>query len=84
MEQKVHEEYAMKTGIPQPMFMKAIEIFGKQEIDVRKVETTPSNTRPPWLINENETIDLTMYAIPKASRERIQAGTRKRGTSGNQ
>jgi hypothetical protein len=65
---------AMKTDTPQPMFMKAIEIFGKQEISVRKVETTPSNTRPPWLVNENETIDLTMCAIPKgATRERIQA-----------
>jgi hypothetical protein len=48
----------MKT--PQP-----IKIFGKQEIDVRKVETTPSYTRPPWLVNENEPIDLIMCAFLK-------------------
>jgi hypothetical protein len=74
MDHKIQEEYAMKTSTTQPIFMKAIEAFGKQEIDVRKVETTPAYTRPPWLVNENETIDLTMCAIPKgASRERIQA-----------
>jgi hypothetical protein len=74
MDHKIQEEYAMKTSIPQPIFMKAIETFGKQEIDVRKVETTPAYTRPPWLVNENETIDLTMCVIPKGvSRERIQA-----------
>jgi hypothetical protein len=51
--------------------MKAIEIFGNQEIDVRKVEITPAYTRPPWLVDENET---TMCAIPKvASKERIKA-----------
>jgi hypothetical protein len=49
----------MKAGIPQPIFMKAIEIFGNQEIDVRKVEATPAYTRPPWLVDENKTTDLT-------------------------
>jgi hypothetical protein len=54
--------------------MKAIEIFGNHEIDVREVETTPAYTRPLWSANENATIDLTMYAIPKgASKERIKA-----------
>jgi hypothetical protein len=47
MDQKIQEEYVMKTSIPQPIFMKAIETFGKQEIDVRKVDTTPVYTRPP-------------------------------------
>jgi hypothetical protein len=51
----------MKAGTPQPIFMKAIEIFGKQKIDVRKVETTPAYTRPPWLVDENETIDLVCH-----------------------
>jgi hypothetical protein len=47
---------------------------GKQEIDVRKIETTPNYARPPWLGNKNDTIDLTMCATPKgASKERIQA-----------
>jgi hypothetical protein len=32
----------MKAGTPQPIFMKAIEIFGNQEIDVRKVEIIPA------------------------------------------
>jgi hypothetical protein len=64
----------MKAGTPQPIFMKAIEIFGNQEIDVRKVEITPVYTQPPWLVDENEIIDLTMYAIFKgASKERIKA-----------
>jgi hypothetical protein len=27
MDHKIHEEYAMKAGTPQPIFMKAIEIF---------------------------------------------------------
>jgi hypothetical protein len=41
---------------------------------LRKVEITPAYTRPPWLVDENETIDLTMCAIPKgASKERIKA-----------
>jgi hypothetical protein len=54
--------------------MKAIEIFGNQVIDERKVEITPVYTRPPWLVDENKTIDLTMCAIPKgASQERIKA-----------
>jgi capsule polysaccharide modification protein KpsS len=63
VDHKIQEEYVMKT--PQPMFMKAIKIFGKQKIDVRKVETTPSYTRPPWLVNENEPIDLIMCAFLK-------------------
>jgi hypothetical protein len=72
MDQKIQEEYAMKTNTPQ--FMKAIETFGKQEIDLRKVETTPAYTRPPCLVNENETIDLTMCAVPtRAKRDRMQA-----------
>jgi hypothetical protein len=55
-------------------FIKAIETFGKQEYDVRKIETTPDYAPPPWLANKNETIDLTMCATPKgAIRERIQA-----------
>jgi hypothetical protein len=38
-----------------------------------KVEITPTHTRPPWLFDKNETIDLTMCAIPKrASKERIK------------
>jgi hypothetical protein len=54
--------------------MKAIEIFGNQEIEVRKVEITPAYTRPTWLVEENETIDLTMCAIPKeACKERMKA-----------
>jgi hypothetical protein len=40
--------------------MKAIEIFGNQEIDMRKVEITPAYFRPTWLVDENKTIDLTM------------------------
>jgi hypothetical protein len=72
MDHKIQEEYAKKTNTPQQIFMRAIETFGKQEIDVRKVETTLAYTRPPWLVNNNETIDLTMCVIPKeASRERI-------------
>jgi hypothetical protein len=46
-------EYAMKTGTSQPIFMKAIQIFGNQEIDLRKIEITPAYTRPPWLVDEN-------------------------------
>jgi hypothetical protein len=42
-----------------------IEIFGNQEL--RKVEITPAYTRPPWLVDENKIIDLTM------SKERIKA-----------
>jgi hypothetical protein len=67
MDQKIQEEYAMKKSTPQPIFMKAIETFGKQEIEVRKIETTPAYARPPWLANKNETIDLTMCAIPQRS-----------------
>jgi hypothetical protein len=48
--------------------MKVIEIFGNLEIDVRKVEITP------WLVDENEIIDLIMCVIPKgASKEIIKA-----------
>jgi hypothetical protein len=74
MDSIIQGEYAMKTGPPQPIFMKAIEIFGNQEIGVFKVEITPAYNWPPWLVDENETIDLTMCAIPKgASKERIKA-----------
>jgi hypothetical protein len=55
----------MKAATPQPIFLKAIKIFGNQEINVRKVEITPAYTRPPWLVDESETIDLTMCASPK-------------------
>jgi hypothetical protein len=62
----------VKADTPQPIFMKTIEIFGNQEIDVSEI--TPAYTRPPWLVDENETIDLTMCAIPKgASKGRIKA-----------
>jgi hypothetical protein len=44
----------MKAGTPQPIFMKTIEIFGNQEI-------TPAHTCPPWLVDENEIFDLTMF-----------------------
>jgi hypothetical protein len=47
MVSRIQGEYAMK-GPPQPIFMKAIEIFGNQEIDVRTVEIIPAYTRPPW------------------------------------
>jgi hypothetical protein len=67
MDNKIQGEYAMKAGTPQPIFMKTIEIFGNQEINVRKVETTPAYTRPPWLVDENETIVLTICAIPKGT-----------------
>jgi hypothetical protein len=52
-------EYAMKGDTHPPIFMKAIEIFGHQKIDVHKFEITSAYTRPPWLVDENETIDLT-------------------------
>jgi hypothetical protein len=42
MDSIIQGEYAMKTGPPQPIFMKAIEIFGNQEIGVFKVEITPA------------------------------------------
>jgi hypothetical protein len=58
---------------PQPIFMIAIEIFGNQKIDVLKVEITPAYTGPPWLVEENEIIVLTICPIPKgASKERIK------------
>jgi hypothetical protein len=69
MDSKIQGEYAMKAGTPQPIFMKAMEVFGNQEIDGRKVETTPAYTRPPWLIGENETIDLTMCAESQGRKE---------------
>jgi hypothetical protein len=69
MDSRIQGEYAMKAGTPQPIFMKAIEIFGNQEIDVCKVEITPAYTR-----RERDHYDLTMCAIPKgASKERIKA-----------
>jgi hypothetical protein len=71
MDNKIQSEYAMKAGTPQLIFMKAIEIFGNQEIDVHKLKPTQ-----PILDyhDENEPIDLTMCAIPKgASKERIKA-----------
>jgi hypothetical protein len=68
MDYKIQGEYAMKTGSPHSIFMKAIEIFGNQDIDVRKVENTPAYTRPPWLVDENETIGITMCAIPEGAR----------------
>jgi hypothetical protein len=74
MDSRIQGKYAMKTGIPQPILMKTIEIFGNQEIDVRKIEITSAYTQPPWLFDENKTIDLTMCAIPKrVSKERIKA-----------
>jgi hypothetical protein len=46
----------------------------KTENALCKVETTPAYTRLPWLVDENENIDLSMCAIPKeASKERIKA-----------
>jgi hypothetical protein len=39
MDHKIQEEYTMKTSISQLISVKAIETFGKQEIDIRKVET---------------------------------------------
>jgi hypothetical protein len=39
VDSRIQGEYAMKAGTPKP-----IEIFGKQEIDVRKVEITPAYT----------------------------------------
>jgi hypothetical protein len=65
MDSKIQGEYAIKAGTPQPIIMKAIEISGNQEIDVLKVEITPAYTRPPWFVDENETIELTMCAISK-------------------
>jgi hypothetical protein len=61
------QKTTIKTSTPQPIFMNAIQTFGKQEIDVRKIETTPAYARPPWLANKNKTIDLTMCATPKGA-----------------
>jgi hypothetical protein len=74
MDSRIQGKHAMNTGIPQPIFMKTIEILWNQEIDVRKIEITSAYTQPPWLFDENKTIDLTMCAIPKrVSKERIKA-----------
>jgi hypothetical protein len=35
VDSRIQGEYAMKAGAPNPIFMKAIEIFGNQEIKVR-------------------------------------------------
>jgi hypothetical protein len=44
------------------------------EVQELKKLKSPPYTRPPWLVDENETIDLTMCTIPKgASKERIKA-----------
>jgi hypothetical protein len=60
MDNKIQGEYAMKAGSSQPIFMKAIEIFGNHEFDVRKVETTPKervkkesrlSSHPLWRTN---------------------------------
>jgi ribonuclease HI len=51
----------MKAGTPQPIFMKAIEISGNQEIDVRKVEITPVYTQPPWLVDEFTSLMTDIY-----------------------
>jgi hypothetical protein len=49
--------------------------FLNTEKPVLKIDTgIESPTRPSWLVDENETIDLTMCAILKgASKERIKA-----------
>jgi hypothetical protein len=69
---RIHQMVVLSTlRYGETIYGSVSKAFGKQEIDVRKVETY---TRPPWLVYENETIDLIMCAIPKgASRERIQA-----------
>jgi hypothetical protein len=66
MDSRIQGEYTMKAGTSQPP-----QIFGNQEIDVRKVEITPAYTRPPWLVDENETIDLTQCAIPKGASKEV-------------
>jgi hypothetical protein len=55
MNNRIQGKYAIKAGTPQPIFMKVIEILANQEIDVRKVEITPAYTRPPRLVDENDT-----------------------------
>jgi hypothetical protein len=31
----------MKPGAPKPLFIRAVELFGPLDIDIRKVEKTP-------------------------------------------
>jgi hypothetical protein len=42
MDNKIQNEYAMKAGTPQLIFMKVIAIFGNQEIDMHKLKPTQS------------------------------------------
>jgi hypothetical protein len=45
MNNKIHDEYATKPKTIKPIFIRAIEILGQLQIDVRRPETTPSYLR---------------------------------------
>jgi CTP synthase (UTP-ammonia lyase) len=39
---KIHDEYATKPRTIKPIFIRAIEYLGQLQIDVRRIETTPT------------------------------------------
>jgi hypothetical protein len=51
MDSKIHDKYSTKPRKIKPIFIRAIIYLGQQQIDVRRIETTPYYLRPPWRKN---------------------------------
>jgi hypothetical protein len=56
-----------QTNKIKPIFIRAIEYLGQLQIDVRRIETTPTYLRTPWMKSRYEQIDQSLCAIPKRS-----------------
>jgi hypothetical protein len=68
------DEYAMRKGIPSPIFIKTIDKFRVLGVNTRIVETTPSYNQTLWMIDADKCLELTMCSIMKrSSKERIVA-----------
>jgi hypothetical protein len=67
MNNKVHDEYAIKPRTIKLIFIRAIEYLGQLQRDVKRIEATSYYLRPSWRKDQYEQIDQLLCEIPKGS-----------------
>jgi hypothetical protein len=61
---KIYDNYAMKPGSRKPFFIRAAELLGQKDIDLRKVET-PDYIRTPWYTDNGKSMDWSLCKMRK-------------------
>jgi hypothetical protein len=66
-EKEAYEDYAFKSKLSRPFFVRALEACSSLEVDLYMVESTRQLEDPPWIVDNMVNVNTKMTDIPKGT-----------------